>query len=238
MLARDVPGAIVVVCGERAVAGALAEDRLGATVHVLDDGFQHLPLARDVDVVIVAGADVHDRPMPFGRLREPLSALVHADAVIAADDLDAVRAQVDTLDSPREGPDRERPVFRLRRALGAPVPLEGEDEWRPPSNRVIALAGIAEPARFIQALAASGWDVVHTEALGDHHRYTRRDVARLAALSARLNAPVLTTAKDAIRLLAMRPLPMPVAILPLEVDVEPADDFRTWLLGRLRGARP
>ena len=83
LLARSLPGVAVLVCADRYLAGCLAEQHLGATVHVLDDGFQHMQLARDVNLLIVDRADV-ERPrlLPSGRLREPLSAARAADAVL------------------------------------------------------------------------------------------------------------------------------------------------------------
>ena len=69
MLARAVPGAALLVCEQRALAGTLAERALGCTVHVLDDGFQHHQLHRDIDIVIVTAEDLAGRPMPFGKLR-------------------------------------------------------------------------------------------------------------------------------------------------------------------------
>jgi tetraacyldisaccharide 4'-kinase len=82
MLARAVPGAAVLVCDERALAGTLAETALGCTVHILDDGFQHHQLRRDVDIVLVAPEDFSEKVMPFGRLREPIDALNCADAIL------------------------------------------------------------------------------------------------------------------------------------------------------------
>src|SRR2546430_12362892 len=67
MLARLLPGVPVLVGANRHAAGLLAEQRLGATVHVLDDGFQHLELARDVDLLLVEEDDLADRPLPRGR---------------------------------------------------------------------------------------------------------------------------------------------------------------------------
>src|SRR5262249_53672063 len=80
MIARAVPGAAVVVCEQRSVAATLAERVLGATVTLLDDGFQHRAIERDVDLVIVAPVDLEDRPLPLGRLRESVAALRRADA--------------------------------------------------------------------------------------------------------------------------------------------------------------
>ena len=69
MLARDLPGVAVLVCDQRAVAGALAQHVLGATALVLDDGFQHRQMRRDLDIVLVAPGDLTGRRAPLGRLR-------------------------------------------------------------------------------------------------------------------------------------------------------------------------
>ena len=82
MLARAVPGAGVFVARDRALAGALAERRFGATVHVLDDGLQHLGLARDVELIVATPEDEADRLLPAGRLREPLDDARRADALL------------------------------------------------------------------------------------------------------------------------------------------------------------
>src|SRR6185369_10264773 len=82
MLARAVPGAVVVVNPSRYLAGRVAEARFGCTVHLLDDGFQHLALMREVDLLVAPPADfLHTRPLPFGRFREPLDADAAADAL-------------------------------------------------------------------------------------------------------------------------------------------------------------
>ena len=83
MLAKSIPGVAVLVGQDRYLAGRLAEERLGVTVHVLDDGFQHLPLARDTDLVLVTPEDVRDgRTLPAGRLRESLETARQAHALL------------------------------------------------------------------------------------------------------------------------------------------------------------
>lgn len=233
MLARQLPGAAVLVCDVRAMAARLAERVLGATVHVLDDGFQHVSMARDVDIVIVAPADLRGRRLPFGRLRSPVSALARADAVIidGRDDED-VRRRIAEAARPATPA-----VFVLHRALGRPVPIEAERP-APVSGPVVALAGIAEPNRFAEALRGAGWDVVRTVAFRDHHRYGSRDLGRIASAVGESGAAgVLTTSKDAVRLLPLRPLPVPIAAVPLEVAVEPAAEFDVWLRAWLEKAR-
>jgi tetraacyldisaccharide 4'-kinase len=233
MLARMVPEAAVLVCDVRAVAARLAERALGATVHLLDDGFQHTSLARDVDIVIVTAADLSDRRLPFGRLRSPVGALARAGAVIVdGPDHAGLRRAIAEAARPASPV-----VFTLHRWLGAPVPLEPERPW-PGGGPVVALAGIARPDRFAEALRGAGVEVARTIFFRDHHAYRPRDLARVAAAVSESGAAgVLTTSKDAVRLLPLRPLPVPMAAAPLEVAVEPAEAFAAWLTNRLAEAR-
>ena len=85
MLARMLPGVPVLVGADRYLSGRFGEERLGVTVHLLDDGFQHVALFRDVDLLLADAADLTDRVLPAGRLREPLSAARAADAVLTID---------------------------------------------------------------------------------------------------------------------------------------------------------
>jgi tetraacyldisaccharide 4'-kinase len=222
MLARQLPGVVVLASPDRYLAGRLAEHQLGATVHILDDGFQHLQLDRDVDIVLV-GADDLARPvtLPAGRLREPLDTLVAADAILTVDD-----------DVTVEGLAEDVPVFRTRRRLGEP----GGGIRR--SDTVFAVAGIASPQRFFDDLHDAGWNAGGTAAFGDHHRYSPRDVAQIfeQARSARASA-VLTTEKDLVRLLPFRPFPAVVAAVPLTMEPDPLSEFRQWLAGSVAAAR-
>jgi tetraacyldisaccharide 4'-kinase len=240
MLARYTPGAMVLVCEMRAIAGALAEQALGATVHVLDDGFQHRAVERDIDLVVIRASDLNGRRMPFGRLRESPSALGRADALIM--ESEESQESEESKEFERSWRD-DQAVFRLRRSLGSPVALEaGDGGPRAPGveegQKVVAVCGIAEPDRFTRSLVAGGWTVAETLAFADHHAFSRRDLQDIARAVARHGASgVLTTAKDAMRLLPMRPLPVAMAFVPLHVAVEPAARFREWLLGRLAEAR-
>ena len=232
MLARGVPGAGVYVCPDRHWAGALAERRFGATVHVLDDGFQHLGLARDVELVVVSPADEHDRPLPRGRLREDFGAVRAADALIVPG---ATAAEAAAL-AARWG------VAHAFTTQARPAVPRAVDPWggavRLPRDRpVLAVAGIAHPAQFFADLERAGWTLADRLAFADHHAFTARDVAAIAArLRATGAAAVLTTEKDAVRLLPLRPLGVPAAYVPLAVTIEPGDVFTPWLLGRVGAA--
>jgi tetraacyldisaccharide 4'-kinase len=226
MLARQLPGVAVLVSSDRYVAGRVAEEHLDATVHLLDDGFQHLELDRDVDLVIVAGEDLDDaaQTLPSGRLREPPDTLLAADAVLALDEDVFVRGPV-----PRHAPFE---LFRMRRVIGDPVGTS------PSNGASVALAGIAQPQRFFEDLRGAGHQIATTVTFRDHHRYSRQDVARLFATVRRTGASrVLTTEKDYVRLLPFRPFPAPVAWVPLTIEPDPLPEFRRWLSSELNAAR-
>jgi tetraacyldisaccharide 4'-kinase len=228
MLARAVPRAFVLVGSNRYLSGRLAEERLGATVHLLDDGFQHLALARDIDLLVTSDDDLADRPLPIGRLREPLSAAAVADAaLVVAGYTTAAERVARMLGIPK--------AFRVARALGVPRTFTGESVVVPPESRVFLVSGIARPERFFSDVAAAGWHVVGTLAFRDHHQFDAGDVARItkAARSAAA-AIVLTTEKDAVRLETQTLGDLPIASVPLIVDVEPTNQFRDWLLLHLR----
>jgi tetraacyldisaccharide 4'-kinase len=231
MLARMLPGVPVVVAADRYLAGCLAERRFDCTVHILDDGFQHLRLVRNADLLIVHPADLDERLLPAGRLREPQVAAKSADALLV--------------------PGRPEEVEEVSAALGvrtafAVTPHYGPARWLdagavhsdgPTGGRVVAVAGIAKPQRFFNALRELGWDVACELPFPDHHWFSSADHARIAAAVRELNADgVITTEKDAARLgSGSVPGPDPVwAVLPMDVVIEPADAFASWLLARVR----
>jgi tetraacyldisaccharide 4'-kinase len=230
MLARALPGVSVLVGADRFLSGRLAERRLGATVHVLDDGFQHLELARDVDLLMVAEDDLLDQPMPAGRLREGLDAARAADAALVTAGYDTAADRIGRAFG-------IAPVFRVTRSTGAPRRVGGDrDSVVVPSNsRVFVVTGIARPERFTADILSVGWDISGTIEFRDHHRFTARDVRRIAAeAKAAGSMIVLTTEKDAVRLAACELGDLLIASIPLIVGVEPADGFTHWLLDRIR----
>jgi tetraacyldisaccharide 4'-kinase len=220
MLARAVPRAAVLVSSSRYLAGRIAESRLGCTVHVLDDGFQHFDLMRDIDLLVPPDASADTRTLPFGRLREPLDAASAADALLVEGDVRSADLQV----SPAAPAATARPTFTFLRRLGGPAP------GRP----AFAFAGIARPERFFSDLEKAGWKLTGRRSFGDHHHYSDREieeVMRAAGLSG--SDVILTTEKDMVRL--SERVTSQIVAVPLEVAVEPA--FATWLAARLRAVR-
>lgn len=229
MLARALPGVPVLVSPDRYLAGVLAESAFGATIHVLDDGFQHFMLARQADLIIVDAEDVsRPRTLPGGRLREPIDVARRADAILLSGGGDprAIAAALDVADGFALVREAEAAV---EEAADGPVPL-------PAGARVLVVSGIARPERFEAEARAGGYDVAGAMAFRDHHLYDARDVARMAAEAARQGAAVLVTEKDLIRLLPWRPWPFRLAVRPMSVRVEPGPAFQRWLAGRLAAA--
>jgi tetraacyldisaccharide 4'-kinase len=227
----------VLVCADRHLAGRLAERRFGTDVCLLDDGFQHWQLARDVDLLLVSPADLDEQLLPFGRLREPLSAARAADAVLVPGAPDVAARVGDALG--------HSTVFHLQIAYERPALLQPFgapfDDLAGGDGRsdAIAVAAIARPRRFFDAVANEGWNVRREISYRDHHWFSRRDIERIAALASDVGAPViLTTEKDAVRLehvVGTRGGPT-WAFVPMHVSIEPVAAFREWLLARLSAA--
>jgi tetraacyldisaccharide 4'-kinase len=228
MLARALPGVPVLVSPNRHLAGTLAERRFGCTVHLLDDGFQHVQLRRDIDLLLMTKGDLDEHVLPSGRLREPLVAARSADAVLVTgteDDAQEVAATV--------GIDvafRVVPQFGQPRAIDA----NGGGAAALPGRRAVAVAGIARPERFFAAARAEGWELLREIPYRDHFWFGARDVERIAAAAVGAGADViLTTEKDAMRLAVVPQAPPVWAYLPMSVTIEPAARFSEWLEQKL-----
>ncbi len=211
LLARTLSGVPVLVCADRYVAGLFAERHFGVTVSILDDGFQHVQLERNVDLLLVSPADLDDRVLPSGRLREPLTAARFADAVLV--------------------PGIEEDVTQVAAAVGHHIAFRVVPHYGALANggRVLAFAGIARPERFFSALRSLGYDVARELTFRDHHWYSARDRETIQSAARETNASlIVTTEKDAVR------CDFDVAALPMTVSIEPAADFESWLMGRLR----
>jgi tetraacyldisaccharide 4'-kinase len=232
MLARALPGVPVLVGADRHASGRVAEDRFSPTVHLLDDGFQHVGLWRDIDLLMVSEEDLTDEVLPAGHLRERLTAAKVADALLVTAGYESAAVRVGrTLGVPT--------AFLVSRAIGPPYMIANHDSVVVPSGeRVFAIAGIARPERFFADIANAGWRVAGSMTFRDHQRFTQHDITRIAdqAIAARV-AIVLTTEKDAVRLAACDLTGVPIAAVPLTVTIDPADAFESWFFMALSRAR-
>jgi tetraacyldisaccharide 4'-kinase len=224
LLARTVSGVPVLVSSDRYIAGVFAERQFGVTVSILDDGFQHVQLERDIDLLLVSMTDLQERVLPSGHLREPLDAARFADALLVTGTEEDVAHVAGALGHqtafrvvPRYGALRR--VGRVRSDAPSTDPLE----------RILAFAGIARPQRFFNALRSLGYDVARELTFRDHHWYTAADLDAIQRAARDANASlIVTTEKDAVR------CDLDVAVLPMTVQIEPAAEFESWLMGRLK----
>ena len=198
LLARHL-GVPVVVGENRYQAGMFAEKKFGSQFHLLDDGFQHRGLARQFDIVLITPEDSRDQLLPAGRLREPLTSLRRADAIVLTNDEPA-----DSL--PLEG----KRLWRVRRGI---LP-----ENIPP--RPVVFCGIARPQDFLLQLRGAGIEPAAKAIYRDHHAYSEQDVNALLKLREDHGAGgFVTTEKDAINLGEYLSALKPLAIVPVKMEL-------------------
>jgi tetraacyldisaccharide 4'-kinase len=175
---------------DRWATGIAMEKQFNSDLFLLDDGFQHSRLHRDIDVVLLDGLDPlgGDAVFPEGRLREPVSALERADVLIITR---AGKRRFDGLIARLP----KKPLFLADVAVSAWIPE------RPPLDAVAAFCGLANPQAFFETLEEAGANVVSYSVFADHHRYRADEVRRMAQTAATAGAKVLvTTEKDYVNL--------------------------------------
>ncbi len=221
---------------DRYLAGVMAEQNEPTekmVVHLLDDGFQHRQLVRDIDIVLLTREDVEDSLLPGGNLREPLSALAQADIVVLREEeADSLRSIVAGVSNPRQRP----VVWIIRRTLSLG---EGGEVALP--SRPFAFCGIARPESFISMLAGQGYQPMETMIFPDHHAYADADIHRLLVRARQVEANgFVTTEKDAVKLTPILRDRMetlgPVVVARLSVDLIDEAEALTQLIsmvGRL-----
>jgi len=228
LLIAQQSGVPVYVAAERYEAGLLAEQtgnmatrKLGNTVrlHLLDDGFQHRQLHRDVDILLISRRDLDDTLLPAGNLRETLHAAERAQIIAIPADEPETAERMQAMGWQGE-------FWRLCRRMDVPAV----------AGPAAVFCGIARPEQFFSGLEAAGVHVVARLAFADHHRYTAADMQRIADAASRVGAQtILTTEKDRARLGALT-ADLPLHSVPLRVEIEDQERALSWLAGRLQKA--
>jgi tetraacyldisaccharide 4'-kinase len=232
LLAQLAPGVPVLVARARALAGARAIAEFGAEVLVLDDGFQHHALARDVELVLFGGDGLGcGAVLPRGPLRESLAALARAHAILTTGG--AMPAHDETLiahAAPQAArfavtrPPRELRAIGTRSPRAAPAPpsaLAGRE--------VGVLSALAHPRALRATVESLGARVIAERSFPDHHRYRARDLSGLAR-----QAPLwVTSEKDAVKIEPAWCAGADVRVLGLDTAVVDPEKFLAWLDARL-----
>jgi tetraacyldisaccharide 4'-kinase len=208
----------VYVGADRYQAGSLAErEQSQPGIHLLDDGFQHRRLARNIDIVVLHRSDFSQTLLPAGRLREPLSALRRASIVV-------LRAA-----------DRDLESTLREQGITAPIWIQHRRLVVEPAPATVAFCGIARPDEFFSALRASGVEIVGTSQFRDHHSWTGADLDNLLRLRDQHRAEsFITTEKDWVRLKPQQRARLaPLNTARLEVAFENETSLTAQLLSLL-----
>lgn len=230
MLARNLPGVVVLVDKNRVKAGAFAIKKFGCDTLVLDDGFQYLPLKGRLNLLLV------DKTNPFGNgfllprgiLREPVKHLQRASYVFLTKSKGVRDVELETLIQ-KFNPGAEiiecahKPQYLQRLDTGERLPLTALA-----GRKIGALSGIAAPESFEAFLRETGAKLIYTRRFLDHYRFTHEDLAGVFGDAADAGVEIMiTTEKDAVRIAASEKFPMPCYYLRLEIEIlRGAADFQ------------
>jgi len=225
LLAERLKGLAAVICdADRLSAACWAVENLKSDAFVLDDGFQHLRVARDLNLLTIDATSPwgNRRLLPAGILRESPAEVARADGIVITrtDDSDQTEELQREIDELSGG----RPVFRsrmaichLRRASGRESPV-GPNEIK--ASRVAAFCGVGNPESFFALVRRAGYQLCHTQAFRDHRIYSQADIDRVVRESNKRGAQVLlTTAKDEVKLRALS-FALPCYAVDIAIEIE------------------
>lgn len=238
LLAKKLPGCAVVIGRSRIQSAQIAVEQLKADVLVMDDGFQHRKLNRDLDIVLLDATNPfgYENVLPRGLLREPLSGLNRADLVILTK-----TDQVESVDltAIEERLRRLAPQLRWVSSVHNPqTPLllrdwkngsVSQDNFLPEGQPLLAVSAIGNPASFTKTIHSAGYTVIDELSFRDHHNYSDKDVLFiLAKANATGVKGIVITEKDAVKLMKFDQAvdsAIPFYVLPIGITITENDDF-------------
>ncbi|MCX8011829.1 MAG: tetraacyldisaccharide 4'-kinase [Desulfobacterota bacterium] len=226
LIAQKLPAVVVLTGKNRLRAAKVAQTNFGVDVAILDDGFQHLCLKRDLDIIIVDGENPwgNNYLLPRGSLREPPTGIKRADIILVNQkpgiDWMKVEIMIRKFNS-------TSPIFTLRYIPAELVSLNSQENL--PLNylqgkEINVLAGLARPARFISLLNEMGIKIKDVFLFPDHHFYYSGDLARIDK-----NISLVTTEKDGVKLKELNLLDREILVLKIEPRIEPKEKFYYFL---------
>ncbi len=233
LIAAKMNGVPVVAGSDRFRAGLFARDRFRIDTIILDDAFQHIRLRRDLDIVLLDAVAPfgNGRLFPAGILREPLSGLGRAQAVLLtglerAGNLESLKRTISSFTRAKIFTSHVAATGLLDVVSGEQKPLSALR-----GTGAIALAGIARPGRFISLLQSLGAEIRSECLFPDHYAYSKSDLASIFQIAADKKASmIVTTEKDGVRLRSLKP--QGIWALGIELKVNESDEWETLLTAR------
>ncbi len=240
LLARSLPEVPIVVCADRYRGGRAAEERCNVDVHILDDGFQHWALARDVDVVLLdVTQELSDRALlPAGRQRETCAALKRAQIVIltranlgASQPLEDIVRKVNPKAS----------IFHCSTKLSEFVDIRSGRVYLPTAfegEPVHAFCGIGNPKAFFADVKKWGISLTAEDSFRDHHAYGGEDLVLIMMRAQRSGAKaIVTTEKDAMNFTPLKGGNIPFLVCVIKTEIHETEEFETTLVSHLEALR-
>jgi tetraacyldisaccharide 4'-kinase len=240
LLARKLAEVPILVGADRYQSGLWAEEKFNVDVHILDDGFQHISLVRDLDIVLLDSTQVYsDRELlPAGRQREPLDALRRAQVVMLT------RTELADPQGTEERVRRANPrarIFRCATKLGGLLSISSATTEQFGSAQIEtmhAFCGIGNPSAFFSDLEKWGFTVASRTEFPDHYVYRAEEMTHLAALARKSGAKkLITTEKDALKLPRPGNSDIPILACVVQTEVSEEAAFEETLLDHLKTAR-
>ena len=222
--------AAVISDANRVSAGQGALSHLGSNCFVLDDGFQHLRLARDLDIVTIDATNPWGggHLLPYGRLREPLSGLSRASCTVItrvdqAGDIEKTTSKLRDLTN-------GRPIFLSRMRTIGTEPIHPGREELEKAQPCLAFCGVGNPSSFFRQVKAAGYEIVAQKAFADHHFYTQTEIDKLEQIARQSGAECLiTTEKDAVKLRSLQ-FSLPCRALKIEIAIENSAELERLII--------
>ncbi|HZC68704.1 MAG TPA: tetraacyldisaccharide 4'-kinase [Nitrospirales bacterium] len=234
LIAQRCPGVPVAVGVDRPLVGRYLLDGFGVDTLVLDDGFQHLALRRDMDILVLDACAPFGNGylLPRGRLREPLSAMERASVVLVTRASQAQR--LDELKATVRAVAPGVPIWITDFAPCAVVQVGGSASVEPSAlkgERMLAVSGIGNPVSFRRLLATAGATVVDHCVFGDHHAYSQDDLGRIRRSAEQAGVDrIVTTEKDAVKLAQLDGVAQQeVAIWAVRIDLQWIEGREEWI---------
>lgn len=227
--------AVVVADANRVAAGNWAREKFGVTAFVLDDAFQHRKIRRDLDIVLVDATNPfgNGKLLPSGILREPLSNLKRADAIVITranlvNNLDNLKSQISDFS-------QNCPIFVSENKISELINLEEfptktKGKGQRTKDKALAFCALGNPHNFFEQLRREDFDLVSTETFPDHHFYTPKDIAKIEKKAKESGAKILlTTAKDAVKLKDLD-FSLPCFVVKSELVFDDESGFRNLII--------
>lgn len=233
MLAEKLPGIPMLTGKIRLHPCRYAIEKLQCDSLILDDGFQHLAIARDINLVLFNATTLagNSRVFPGGELREPVSALHRSDAFLLTGVDEANRPRGERFADLLRKRFPDKPVFFSSLACAPLVADPPAPSLTPEPHPLYAFCAIAHPNRFFSTLAAAGVDLAGSSTFPDHHPYRQTDIDELCRSAGKLGAKgLVTTEKDKVKLGSLQ---IDLPLYTLKTRLQPEESFQVYLRDRL-----